>query len=142
MPPGSERDLAITQSLKTASRHWIEATALDPATVPVSTIHTAYYAMFHLARAMLITVKGTCPYRHSSVARDLALLLEGLDNPAGQSTAKAFELAQRLRESADYDPGATPAESDARKILDAMRSLAELAANHIGIKCRDISAGG
>ena len=137
MPPGPERDAAVNEALETASRHWREAFILDPALVPVSVIHAGYYAMFHLARAILLAETGSCPYRHLSVAREMARLLETNPDPAARSVVIAFETTQALREACDYDPVVAPTEAEALKVINSLKIQIELASTHFHLKCQN-----
>jgi uncharacterized protein (UPF0332 family) len=132
---GPQRDAAVNEALVTASRHWREAFILDPAFVPVSVIHAGYYAMFHLARAILLSETGNCPYWHLSVAREMARLLEKISDPAERLVVIAFETTQALREACDYDPIVAPNEAEAHKVVNSLRAQIELAEVHFHLKC-------
>lgn len=65
------------------------------------TIHASYYAMLHAATAVLLDRMGKAPKTHSSTISQFSHLVR--EDPLGRQMAREFNLAQRLRLTADYD---------------------------------------
>ena len=89
-----------------AVRHLEEAQAVRAAGVaPLSTVHSAYYAMHHAARAVLI-LKATGPdivgpRSHGSVVQEFGRLMKGGTAPLLQA-GRDLNLMMRERTAADY----------------------------------------
>jgi uncharacterized protein (UPF0332 family) len=95
-------DASAREALALARRKAQSALELDSERHPGVVVHEAYYAMFHAARAWLIAVDGTTPYRHLQVRQRFALLADERGEPAMLDLAQALRLASDLREAEDY----------------------------------------
>jgi uncharacterized protein (UPF0332 family) len=90
---------------------------------------SAYYAVFHAAKALLLKKKGLSPQTHEGVERMFALYFvrRGEIPPA---VARTLGVLQKLREEADYEPEVVIAREEAQEALErahgfiqAVRSL-------------------
>lgn len=80
----------------------------------MAVIHSAYYAMFHAARALLFHAAGSAPKRHDGVIQQFGLLVRDLDD-ALWATGKAFNEVKDERTAADYDETIVPSPEEARE---------------------------
>ncbi len=84
---------------------------MSPDELPEPTIHAAYYSMLHAATAVLLDRMGSAPKTHSSTIGQFSLLVR--DDETGKTLARDFNLAQRLRVTADYDDRGRPTVEEA-----------------------------
>jgi uncharacterized protein (UPF0332 family) len=68
-------DRFALQAWSKAESFFAEASKLQAETVPAAIVHSAYYAMFHAARAVLLRSTGSTPKKHSSVVGQFGYLV-------------------------------------------------------------------
>jgi uncharacterized protein (UPF0332 family) len=105
-------------SWRKAEAHLREALAQNADASPMAVIHSAYYAMFHAARAVLFQAIGDAPQRHDRVIQQFGLLVRNLDD-ALRAAGKALNDAKDEQTDADYDEAIVPSPEDAREVLRA-----------------------
>ena len=91
-----------------------QANRMSPEDLPEPTIHAAYYAMLHAASAVLLDRTGSAPKTHSSTIGQFSQLIRGDEH--GQRLARQFNLAERLRLTADYDDRTRPTVEEAAEV--------------------------
>jgi uncharacterized protein (UPF0332 family) len=87
------------------------ANRMSPEELLEPMIHATYYAMLHAATAVLLDRMGTAPKTHSSTIGQFSQLVR--DDDAGKRLAREFNLAERLRLTADYDDRVRPTVEEA-----------------------------
>lgn len=115
----------LAQELERAGAAFKAAEALLALGLTADTVSRAYYAAFHVARALLLS-RGLEAKTHSGLVHLLntEFIRAGL---LPSSFNRLFAGLQRTREYADYDAAATFSEDDARAEVEAARSF-EMAA--------------
>lgn len=116
-----------------------EAAGQDPAVSPRALIHSAYYAMFYAARAVLLR-QGSAPKTHASVVGQFGLLAKarGLEwKNAGRDLREVED--RRIR--ADYRLGLTITAEDARDALTKAQAFLDLCAREFGFRAPGHDAG-
>jgi uncharacterized protein (UPF0332 family) len=108
-------------SWQKAEAHLREAVAQDVDASPMTVIHSAYYAMFHAARAVLFQATGNAPKRHDRTVQQFGLLVRDLDD-ALRAAGKALNEIKDERTAADYDETTVLSPEEAR---DALRAAAD-----------------
>jgi len=108
-----------------------EARALPVETAPSATVHVAYYAMFHAARAVLLKTAGSTPKKHSSVIR---MFGEQVRERSQALRASGEDLnsieARRIR--ADYRETVIISSDDAKDALARAADFLEICAAEFG----------
>jgi len=84
---------------------------MSPEELPEPMIHASYYAMLHAATAVLLSSTGSAPKTHSSTIGQFSQLVRHDD--LGKKLAREFNLAERLRLTADYDDRIRPTVEEA-----------------------------
>lgn len=125
-------DASAPEALALARRKAQSALELDPERHPGVVVHEAYYAMFHAARAWLIAVDGTTPYRHVQVRQRFALLADERGEPAMVDLAQALRLASDLREAEDYGALEELTSAEATRLRAQAADFVEAAAIAVG----------
>ncbi len=93
----------------------------DPTTMSESVIHACYYAMFHMAFAVLLARTGKAYFKHASVIGQFGALAKTLDDTA-RAAARDFNAAFDSRTLADYGVVRTELAAHARRVQhDAAR---------------------
>ena len=92
-----------------------EAGRVDAEQVPEMVVHTAYYAMYHGARAALLTKNRNVTTQHQRLPDALR---KASSSPGVAEAAALLRSAYPQRISADYDTGFQP---DAALAADALR---------------------
>lgn len=113
----------VRSHLDLAHRFLHEVEAIDPRLHPLMTMHAAYYAMLHLATAVLLDRGFPPSRRHSTVIANFARLTRDASEPLRRA-AVHFREAHDARLRADYDPAAVALEPLA---ADMKRNLAAFA---------------
>lgn len=121
-----EEDEDPERILEEARSFLDEAARLERAGFPAPALRSAYYAMFHAARA-LIRSRGSSARTHRGVLSEVNRLLVN-DGPLEASLAGDFSRVQSERLKADYEPGLEITEEDAAWALDRARAFLENAA--------------
>jgi uncharacterized protein (UPF0332 family) len=109
-----------------------EAEQLLPTTVPHAATHSAYYAMFHAARAVLVQAEGaSAPTTHKMVVSRFGYLAKQANDAALTEAGRmlATGLQRRLRSDYDTDHPVPPAEATAA-VKEARRFLETCARLH------------
>jgi uncharacterized protein (UPF0332 family) len=109
---------------RAAASHWRialvhprEALTINTRTAPGAAIHTASYAMFHAALAVLIQHDGPDTTKtHRGVMARYGLLLN--PSEAGGSQASALKSVSRERMMSDYGGDPRPTADDARIVVE------------------------
>jgi uncharacterized protein (UPF0332 family) len=125
MTPPDRQAVALPQ-WKVAVAFLLEMRSLDPDPAPAASIHAAYYAMFHAARAVLILEDGIEAARtHRGVIARYGVLAG--DDAVAREQARLLNRAADARMAGDYalDPRPTPAQAR----LAMARAEAFLASN-------------
>ncbi|MEO5335684.1 MAG: HEPN domain-containing protein [Magnetospirillum sp. WYHS-4] len=112
----------IANRLAKARRFLDEAERADPATSPLSIVHDCYYAMFHMALAVLAERTGSIPVRHGSVIGGFGRLVKDMGEEAKRH-GRSFNDLQELRLVSDYAPESTPTEDDAFQARQAAQAF-------------------
>lgn len=122
------RSLAVIEELDQADRCLDQARALRSLGHPDGTLSRAYYAVFHAARALLVSL-GLEVKSHRAVVNQISdhFVRTGRLTP---ELSRLISRMQRDREDADYQMGAIftdamaeQAISDAERFVAAARSL-------------------
>ena len=115
----------LAQEVERASAAFRAAEALLGLALYADSISRAYYAAFHVARALLLS-RGIEPKTHAGAVHQLnaEFIRPGL---LATSFNRLFAGLQRSREFADYDAAVTFSEEDARAELDAARAFEKTA---------------
>jgi uncharacterized protein (UPF0332 family) len=92
----------------------LQANRMSPEELPEPTIHAAYYAMLHAATAVLLDRTGSAPKTHSSTIGQFSQLVR--DDDLGKSLAREFNLAERVRLTADYNDRIRPTVEEAAEL--------------------------
>lgn len=111
------------QLLALGFEHLAEAHCQNPETMPRSTVHTAYYAMFHAARAVLLHTHGTVSTKHGAVLAVYERLVEH-EPPAMRESAELLRTACNARLIGDYTGEVVTAEMATEATDAATRFLA------------------
>ena len=102
-----------------------EAEILHRAGRPAGAVSRAYYAAFHAARALLVSL-GVQPRTHEGVRSMIALnFVRG--GKLDSRLARALSLASRDREDADYDAASVFTGADSEKAIEQAREFLEAA---------------
>jgi uncharacterized protein (UPF0332 family) len=91
-----------------------QAKRMSPEELPEPTIHAAYYAMLHAATAVLLDRTGGAPKTHSRTIGQFPQL--GRDDNLGKMLAREFNLAERVRLTADYNDRIRPTVEEAAEL--------------------------
>jgi uncharacterized protein (UPF0332 family) len=111
MTPPDQRAVALPQ-WTVAVAFLSEMRSLDPERAPAASIHAAYYAMFHAARAAIILEDGVDAARtHRGVIARYGVLAG--EEAGAREQARALNRAADARMAGDYalDPRPTPAQA-------------------------------
>jgi uncharacterized protein (UPF0332 family) len=108
-----------------------EAERLDPATAPHAVIGSAYFAMLHAARAVVILRAGSRPKTHAGVTK---LFREAVRDAGDDLLAAAASLkaVENIRNSADYADAYVTTADGARRVAVLARGFVELCATRFG----------
>ncbi len=111
----------LTQEVERAGAAFRAAEALLGLGLHADSISRAYYAAFHIARALLLS-RGVEPRTHAGAVHQLnaEFIRPGL---LSTSFNRLLAGLQRSREFADYDAAVAFSEDDARGELDAARAF-------------------
>jgi uncharacterized protein (UPF0332 family) len=112
-----------------------EATALDPDVTPRAVIHSAYYAMFHAALAVLLIESGSFPKKHASVIGLFGALVKDR-SPEHRDAAHNLNKIEELRIKADYSHEVAIDESAARSAREKAAAFLDLCARDFGFARR------
>lgn len=115
----------------TAEVHLAEAAAQDAEVTPLTTAHSAYYAMFHAALAVLLRESGSFPKKHDSVIRQFSFLVKDLGS-AHRQAAEDLNDVKDLRIEADYSQERYVSPTDARRALEKTTAFLDLCAKEFG----------
>jgi uncharacterized protein (UPF0332 family) len=103
----------------------LEAERFPVATVPRMTMHAAYYAMFHAARAVLLRLEGlTAPSKHNVVIGRFGYHAKQANDPAMMAAGRTLNAAQKGRLESDYE-GPRPSTADAETAVTGARAFLE-----------------
>jgi len=132
-PEGPERDALVDELLENARDFLDEALSLDPRRQGRSLVHTAYYAIFWLARAVVTRMEGTYPHRHSSLMDHVAAVVA---QDGAQHLVEAYGLfpdAVKERGVCDYDRRHRPSPERAAEILEGVGGAFVIFGGRIGV---------
>lgn len=120
-------DRTVLQVWEKAEALLREARALPVETAPSATVHVAYYAMFHAARAVLLKTTGSTPKKHSSVIRMFGEQVREKTEPLRASGQDLNSIeARRIR--ADYRETVIISSEDAKDALARAVAFLEVCA--------------
>jgi uncharacterized protein (UPF0332 family) len=118
-----------------ATLHLAEAGEMDLARTPAAAVHSAYYAMHHAARAVLLRqVPDNAPSRHGAVIGRFGQIAKNA-RPESATLLQAGRDINRMyeeRTEADYDVGEATDEATARHCLETARTFMAVCAQHFG----------
>jgi len=109
-----------------------EAERIDPTAAPGALVHSAYYAMHHAARAVLLGVAGTAPVRHDKVIQEFGLLAVKQDDAELKDAGRAINRMLTNRNIWDYE-AANPTEQQAKDAISVARSFLTVCAAKFGL---------
>jgi uncharacterized protein (UPF0332 family) len=109
-----------------------EAVRQDPVTMPRSSAHTAYYVMFHAARAVLLDAHGTVSTKHGSVLDGFGALVRN-EAPETRRWAKELRSAYNARLQGDY-LGKALAPDDAAELIALAVGFVAWCARRLGVE--------
>jgi uncharacterized protein (UPF0332 family) len=108
-----------------------EAETQDAIAAPRATVHAAYYAMFHAARAVLLRTEGTAPKKHASVVGQFGLVVKERGQPLRQAGSELNKV-EAFRIKADYSDEEVVTPEEALQSLQMARRFLELCAREFG----------
>ena len=82
----------------------------------MAVIHSAYYAMFHAARAVLFRMTGTAPRKHGGVITAFGRLVRD-DDEARRRCGRWLNAMKDGRTAADYGEDFDPPAEEARHAI-------------------------
>jgi uncharacterized protein (UPF0332 family) len=101
---------------------------------PRVTTHSAYYAMFHAARAVLVSIDGDrAATKHNGVARKFGQIAVADGPPEMLAAGRAINVAHEARIEADYELRQTPKSIDASERAADARAFLAACARHLGL---------
>lgn len=115
-----------------------EAERIDPTTAPGAMVHSAYYAMHHAARAVLLAVAGTAAVRHDKVIQEFGLLAVKQDDAELKDAGRAINRMMTNRNIWDYE-AANPTEQQAKDAASVARSFLAVCAAKFHLQAPDAS---
>lgn len=98
-----------------AERFLAQALSQHADAAPETTIHVAYYAMFHAAASLLLERTSEVPKTHSAIIGQFPQLVSS-DGEHGRAFGRAFNRAEELRVVADYEDRVVPTAADAAQL--------------------------
>ena len=111
MKPGAARRLAK------ADQFLGQIQKLSVNETPEAIIHLTYYAMLHVAVAVLLMRRGQAPKTHSSVIGQFSQLMQS-EGAKGQAMSRAFNRSEDRRIASDYADHIVPTGEDASRARD------------------------
>ncbi len=124
MRPEAAREFAQALSLID------EADGINPGKAARALIHTAYYAMYHAARACLLTRNSDVTTRHERITNALE---KASESPGVAEAVALIRKAYALRIAADYDPSFKPGAALAVEALGNARRFIDLCRAEFGL---------
>ncbi len=118
------------QAWSTAEYHFALA-LMQPEDAAGVTVHQAYYAMFHAARAVLLRATGSAPKKHSSVIAQFGLLVRNRPE-ALKRAARDLNKLEDSRIIADYAQVRRLSTAEAYDALSKAQECLELCAAEFG----------
>jgi len=119
--PAASPVMRAAHSWRKAKAHLAELEGQDPDKAPMAVIHSAYYAMFHAARAVLFQASGAAPHRHDRVIGAFGRLVRDGDASL-RRCGRGLNAVKDDRLDADHneelDPAAAEAEEAAKLARD------------------------
>jgi uncharacterized protein (UPF0332 family) len=119
------------QAWDTAEYHLAQALLQRPEGTAGATVHLAYYAMFHAARAALLRDTGSAPKKHSSVVEQFGLLVRNRSEALKQA-AHNLNKVEDSRIIADYGQVRRLSEREALDALNKAQEFLDLCAKEFG----------
>lgn len=148
-PPLSDRQRATfrDEAFIKACEHLSEAEIIANSNVPRSSVHAAYYAVYHAATAILLTKRGdptltTMPSNHAEIRHHFSAFVQRLaiEKPAeadGLREAGAI-LLERYAARQEGDYGAAPFSGDeGKQSVARARRFFEIASKLFGLSRAD-----
>ena len=124
-----------------AEAHLAEAMAQSPATMPMALVHSAYYAAFHCALAVLLLSDRWPPKKHSIVVQRFGLLVKD-GAPALLQAGRQLRKLKELRIRADYETAVHISGAEAQAAIDMAREFLAACAGEFGFPRREVGADG
>jgi uncharacterized protein (UPF0332 family) len=119
-------------SWRKAKAHLAELEGQDPNRAPMAAIHSAYYAMFHAARAALFKATGSAPRKHGSVISAFGRLVRDGDS-ALRRCGRLLNAMKDGRTEADYNEDFDPAVTDAVEAAKLARDFLATCSSRFGL---------
>jgi uncharacterized protein (UPF0332 family) len=120
--PEASPAIRAANSWRKARAHLAELEGQDPVKAPMAVIHSAYYAMFHAARAVLFQATGAAPRRHDRVISAFGQLVRDGDASLRRCGRWLNEVKDD-RVDADYNEELDPAVADAEEAAKLARDF-------------------
>lgn len=124
-------DRFANQAWSKAMRILAEAEAQNPESTPNSVAHSAYYPMFHAARAVLLHISGSAPKKHGNVVGQFGLAMKDRGETF-RNAGDDFKSVYSLRLRADYDVAAFVSRESASQSVLKARVFIDLCATEFG----------
>jgi uncharacterized protein (UPF0332 family) len=117
------------QNWVAALRFLAEAEQLLPTAVPHAAIHSAYYAMFHAARAVLVKIDGaSAPAKHKPVVNRFGFHAKQANDAALKEAGRLLSISLQRRLQSDYDTQREMSPQDAETAIEEARRFLETCA--------------
>jgi uncharacterized protein (UPF0332 family) len=127
---GSEAELSA-QTWQRALDFLQEAESGSSNATPRMVTHAAYYATYHVARAVLIQAQGqAAPVKHSAVVGRFGQLAKQAGNAEPMAAGRLINEMQEERLLSDYAAGRRPPPEDAAASVRDTRSFIEACSRH------------
>ena len=124
---GPERDHLVRETVAKAHELLKEAASLNPALHGHMIAHGCYYASFWLARALMVKLDGTYPYRHETTeARFLEIVQAAGEQSALAEAYGIYVDTAKERSICDYDRSYRPSAARSQQIINGMHRFFEL----------------
>lgn len=104
----------------------------DPSEIRRMATHSAYYVMYHAARAVLLDAHGTVSTKHGSVLDAFGLLVRE-ESPEIQRWAKEFRAAYAARLQSDY-LGKVLSPTEAAELVALATDFVAYCARRLGVE--------
>jgi uncharacterized protein (UPF0332 family) len=129
--PSDVAALRAARAWRKATAHLAELEGQDPDRAPMAVIHSAYYAMFHAARAALFRMTGAAPRKHDAVVTAFGRLVRD-GNEARRRCGRWLNAMKDGRTAADYGEDFDPPADEARQAVQLARDFAAACAAEFG----------
>ncbi len=110
-----------------------EAERSSASAIPRMTVHAAYYAMFHAARAVLLKAEGLeAPTKHNVVVSRFGYLAKQANSAEQMRAGRMLNNMRQERLRSDYDTGHRPTPEQATEAVKTARLFLAQCAEILG----------